>query len=160
MKHSRLYYIGWGFLTSLAIIGWSTLVALAPHSLANSWQVISSQTKGKHMDASQFTGSDQYLKAEDIGKSQPELIIESIEIETFGEEKVSEHKLALYFKGKEKGIVSNKTNTKRLVEAFGADTDGWIGKKIRAAQNHTPLGIGFALTAVVVEDDFDDNIPF
>ena len=113
------------------------------------------------MDASQFTGSDQYLKAEDIGNSQPELIIENIELETFGEEKVSEHKLALYFKGKEKGIVSNKTNTKRLIEAYGSDTDKWIGKKIRASQNHTPLGIGFTLTAVVVEpDDFDDDIPF
>lgn len=158
---SRLYYICWGFLASVAIIGWLVLGALAPQSLANSWQVISLQMQGTTMDASNYTGTDQYLKAEDLGSRQPELTIESIEVETFGEEKASEHKLALYFKGREKGIISNKTNTKRLVEKFGAETDKWIGKKIRASQNHTPLGVGFTLTPIdPKDDDFDDDIPF
>ena len=113
------------------------------------------------MDESQYTGSDLYLKAEDIGASQPELVIEKVEVETFGSDDEREHKLALYFKGKDKGIVSNKTNTKRLVESFGAETDKWVGRKIRASQNHTPLGIGFTLTAVTAKpDDFNDDIPF
>lgn len=113
------------------------------------------------VDATAYTGTDQYLKAEDLGKAQPELTIESVEVETFGEEKPSEHKLALYFKGREKGIISNKTNTKRIVEKFGADTDNWAGKKIRASQNHTPLGVGFTLTPIDPEEkDFDDDIPF
>lgn len=113
------------------------------------------------VDATAYTGIDQYLKAEDLKGRTVELQIESVEVETFGEEKASEHKLALYFKGREKGIVSNKTNTKRLVEKFGADTDKWHGKKIMASQNHTPLGVGFTLTPVDPKaDDFDDDIPF
>ena len=113
------------------------------------------------MDATQYTGSDLYLKAEDIGNKQPELTIESVEVETFGETDEKQHKLALYFKGKDKGIVSNKTNTKRLVEAFGPETDKWVGKKIRASQNHTPLGIGFTLVPINSKaDDFEDEIPF
>jgi len=113
------------------------------------------------MDATQYTGSDQYLKAEDLKGRTVDLEIESVELETFGEENPKEHKLALFFKGREKGIISNKTNTKRLVEKFGSETDKWKGRKIRASQNHTPLGIGFTLTAVEVEpDDFDDDIPF
>lgn len=111
------------------------------------------------MDATAYTGTDQYLKAEDLKGRTVDLEIESVEVETFGEEKVAEHKLAIYFKGREKGIVSNKTNTKRLVEKFGSETDKWPGKHIRASQNHTPLGVGFTLTPVE-PDDFDDDIPF
>ena len=111
------------------------------------------------MDATQFTGSDLYLKAEDLRGKTVNLTIKAVEVETFGSEEVKEHKLAIYFEGRDKGIVSNKTNTKRLIESFGSETDSWKGKKICASQNHTPLGIGFTLTAVI-EDDFDDDIPF
>lgn len=113
------------------------------------------------MDATAYVGTDNYLKAEDLKGRQVTLTIASVELETFGEEKVSEHKLALYFDGREKGIISNKTNTKRLVEKFGAETDKWKGKQIMASQNHTPLGIGFTLTPLEPKgDDFDDEIPF
>ena len=118
-------------------------------------------SKGNNMDATAYTGSDNYLKAEDIGSRQLELTIESVELETFGETDAKQHKLAIYFKGKEKGIVSNKTNTKRRVEKCGAETDKWQGKKIIASQNHTPLGVGFTLSPVMPKPaDFDDEIPF
>ncbi len=113
------------------------------------------------MDASAYVGSDNYLKAEDLKGRSVTLEITTVAVETFGEENPNEHKLALFFVNREKGIVSNKTNTKRLVEKWGAETDGWRGKKIVASQNHTPLGIGFTLVPLEQKtDDFDDDIPF
>ena len=113
------------------------------------------------MDATQYVGSDNYLKAEDLKGRTVELEITRVEVETFGEENPNEHKLALYFVNREKGIVSNKTNTKRLVEKFGGETDNWRGRKILVSQNHTPLGIGFTLAPVEAKAaDFDDEIPF
>lgn len=41
-----------------------------------------------------------------------------------------EFKPALFFKETERGIVLNKTNAKRLVEALGKDPRKWIGCKI------------------------------
>ena len=115
------------------------------------------------MDATQYSTDDTWLKADDLKGRTVELEITDVEVVTFGSDEAKDHKLGLFFKGREKGIVSNKTNTKRIIEAFGAETAGWKGKKIRASQNHTPLGVGFTLMPVVETpggNDFDDEIPF
>lgn len=113
------------------------------------------------MDATDFgkTGSDEWLKAEELKGKTVSLTIESVEICTFGSEDESEHKLGLKFKSREKGIVLNKTNTKRMIEAFGGETDRWIGKSVIASPNETNMGLGFSVTALP-EDDLDDDIPF
>jgi hypothetical protein len=36
----------------------------------------------------------------------------------------------LYFQGKEKGLVTNRTNADRIAYLYGSNTDGWIGKEI------------------------------
>ena len=115
------------------------------------------------MDATQYSTDDTWLKADDLKGRTVDLEITDVEVVTFGSDEAKDHKLGLFFKGREKGIVSNRTNTKRLIEAFGAETVGWKGKKIRASQNHTPLGIGFTLMPIVEAPggkDFDDEIPF
>ncbi len=111
------------------------------------------------MDASEYasSGMDNWLKAEDLKGAVLTLEIEDIEVVTFGLDDVSQHKLGLFFKGKGKGIIANKTNTKKLIAAFGPETDAWKGKQIVARQNDTPLGVGFSLDAA---GDFDDDIPF
>ena len=115
------------------------------------------------MDATQYSTDDTWLKADDLKGRTVDLEITLVEVVTFGSDTAKDHKLGLFFKGREKGIVCNKTNTKRIIEAFGAETEGWKGKKIRASQNHTPLGIGFTLMPVIESkggNDFDDEIPF
>jgi hypothetical protein len=71
-----------------------------------------------------------YLKASDLGESQPVVTIDRVELEPVGRTK--EMKPVIYFAGKQKGIVLNKTNSKKIAEiASSADTDDWHGVQIR-----------------------------
>ncbi len=42
----------------------------------------------------------------------------------------AEHKPVIYFKGKKKGMVCNRTNAKRIAEKHGEDVSEWVGKQI------------------------------
>lgn len=67
-----------------------------------------------------------YIKASDLkGRAVPVVIAEAT-IEKLGEDR----KLVLKFQGKEKGLVTNKTNANRIAYLYGNDTDGWIGREI------------------------------
>ena len=110
------------------------------------------------MDATPYVMSDTWLKAEELKGRHVSLEIEQAELVTFGSDDPKEHKIGLFFKNRERGIVLNKTNTKKLVDTWGAETDEWIGKSITASPNNTPLGIGFSINPI--EDDFNDEIPF
>lgn len=71
-----------------------------------------------------------YLKASDLGDSQPVVTVDRVELEPFGRTK--EMKPVVYFAGKQKGIVLNKTNSKKIAEiAMSHDTDDWHGVQIR-----------------------------
>ena len=80
-----------------------------------------------------YESASKTLKASDLppGKEIP-VIIDSIEEHEFDDEgkngKV--RKLVLKFKGKEKGLVLNKTNATVIASAHGPDSDRWPGKKI------------------------------
>ena len=71
-----------------------------------------------------------YLKASDIGAAQPVVTIDRVEMEPVGRQK--EMKPIVYFVGKSKGIVLNKTNSKKIAEiASSHDTDDWHGVEVR-----------------------------
>ncbi len=73
-----------------------------------------------------------HLKAEDIGTAQPVVQISDVRVEEVGQDKDKERKPILYFEGKDKSLVLNKTNATTLTEIFGTDeTDEWIGQRIR-----------------------------
>lgn len=73
-----------------------------------------------------------YLKAADLGTAQPVVVIQSVKIEDMGEGRNKESKPVLYFAGKEKGLVCNKTNSFNLAKITGSDdTDGWKGHSIQ-----------------------------
>jgi hypothetical protein len=77
-----------------------------------------------------------YLKASDLGSAAPVVTIERIEIEPIGRDR--EMKPVLYFAGKEKGLVLNKTNAKKIAELTGSkDTDEWAGCQIRIYATET-----------------------
>lgn len=67
-----------------------------------------------------------FLKAADLNGSEPIVTIKDCIVETIGEDK----RPVLYFAGKEKGVVLNKTNATNISDAYGGDTDEWTGKKV------------------------------
>ena len=71
-----------------------------------------------------------YLKASDLQGGQPVVTIDRVEFEAVGREK--EMKPILYFAGKEKGLVLNKTNAKNVAHLTGSfQTEDWEGFNIR-----------------------------
>lgn len=80
-----------------------------------------------------------YLKASDLGDNQPVVTIDRVEVEAVGRDK--EMKPILYFRGKEKGLVLNKTNGRKIAELLGSkDTEDWIGGQIRIYATETEFG--------------------
>jgi len=67
-----------------------------------------------------------YLRATDLQGKNVTAIIDRVELEEIG----GEHKPVIYFRGKEKGLVCNKTNANNIAAAYGDDTDGWTDGEI------------------------------
>jgi hypothetical protein len=69
-----------------------------------------------------------YIKASDLGKHRVKATIEDVKIEKIG---TDDQKPVVYFQGKEKGLVLNKTNANMIAEIAGTDeTDEWVGVQI------------------------------
>lgn len=67
-----------------------------------------------------------WLKADDIPDGRKvRVTIKKVIVETISDE----DKPVMYFQGKEKGVVLNKTNAGRLAVAYGDDTDDWVGQE-------------------------------
>lgn len=67
-----------------------------------------------------------YLKAADLQGREVPVIINQVQMETIG----SDHKPVLYFMGKQKGIVLNKTNSMNIASVYGPETEAWTGKPL------------------------------
>jgi len=67
-----------------------------------------------------------YLKAADLQGRRIPVVIERIVVEEIG----GDHKPIVYFRGKDRGLVLNKTNANTIAEAFGQETDQWVGATI------------------------------
>ena len=72
------------------------------------------------------TFSGNLLKAADLKGAQPTVVISNIKMEKLGDDT----KPVLYFAGKEKGVVLNKTNATNIAAAYGPETDHWIGQRV------------------------------
>lgn len=68
-----------------------------------------------------------YLRAADLQGSRPKVTIARIESENMGDDGM---RPVVYFRGKEKGLVLNKTNGTTLSDAFGDEMDDCLGKTI------------------------------
>jgi hypothetical protein len=76
-----------------------------------------------------------YLKASDLNGQQPVVTIDRVAFEAVGRDK--EMKPILYFAGKEKGMVLNKTNSKNIANLVGSyETDDWRTFRIRLYATH------------------------
>lgn len=72
-----------------------------------------------------------YLKKSDV-TTEPVLTISRIEQTNVAQDgKPKEMKWVIYFNEVQKGMVANGTNLKAIARAYGDESDGWIGKRIR-----------------------------
>jgi hypothetical protein len=67
-----------------------------------------------------------YIKASDLGGRDIRVTMANVEREKIG----TDNKLVLYFKGKQKGLVLNKTNAATISDAYGDDTDDWYDQPL------------------------------
>lgn len=66
-----------------------------------------------------------YLRAVDV-EEELTLVISNVDVQKIGDD----NKPVLYFAGKEKGMVLNKTNAGTISQLYGDDTDDWRGEAI------------------------------
>ncbi len=79
-----------------------------------------------------------YLKAADIkGRPPISVVIREVVVEKISE---TDSKPVVYFQGKEKGIVLNKTNANMIAHTYGPETNGWIGQTILLRSEPVPFG--------------------
>lgn len=67
-----------------------------------------------------------YLKAADLQGRTAIVTIDRCEMDDIGDER----KPILYFQGKQKGMVLNKTNANNVAVLYGDDTDDWAGQQV------------------------------
>lgn len=68
-----------------------------------------------------------YLRAADLDGRQVTVSIDRVVMEDVGDD---DAKPVLYFVGKEKGVVLNKTNASNISLIYGDETDDWHGKPV------------------------------
>ncbi len=64
-----------------------------------------------------------YIKSDDIGNQRLQLQVARIKMEEVAENEPA--KPVMYFHGKEKGMVLNKTNALLCAHCWGSETDAW-----------------------------------
>jgi hypothetical protein len=67
-----------------------------------------------------------YLKASDLQGRTLRVTMDRVEVEQIGQDR----KPILYFVGKQKGVVLNKTNAGNIAIMFGEDMDEWGGSDV------------------------------
>ncbi len=67
-----------------------------------------------------------YLKADDLQGREARVTLQNVELEKIGDD----NKPVLYFKGKDKGVVLNKTNANTIKAAYGDDTEEWFDQPL------------------------------
>jgi hypothetical protein len=72
-----------------------------------------------------------YLKGDDIKGHRVAVVIEAVTMETLGQGADQTEKPLIMFRGKEKGLICNRTNWDRIADLLGSDdSDDWSGKAI------------------------------
>jgi hypothetical protein len=111
--------------------------------------------------------SGKYLASTDIGDREFKLVIEGTELVEFENEGKKQKKIHITFQNAKKGLLANKTNSMILVDAYGDDTENWIGKEVILYVE--PVGFqGKVVKAIRVKvpraakpaDDMNDEVPF
>lgn len=77
----------------------------------------------------------QYLKTSDLKGQRVVVTIDRVEIKDLGRD---ERKPVLYFKGKSRGLILNKTNANSIIDIIGTEeTERWRGRQITLYHSKT-----------------------
>ena len=114
-----------------------------------------------------------YIKSAEIGDNRIAVTIRSVTMQDVGD---GDTKPVIYFNEAEKGLVCNRTNANTLADAYGSDTDQWVGKPTELFcidvdyQGRLTKGIRLSVPAVLAKPvaDFSnealaptgDDLPF
>ncbi len=80
-----------------------------------------------------------YIKASDLKNNQVVVTLDKVAFEEVGRDK--ERKAVLYFVGKQKGMVLNKTNARKITDITGsALTEEWHGHAVVLYPTETEFG--------------------
>ena len=119
------------------------------------------------MDMSKFAQSESSdLKAADFVGKNLKVTISAVEVRHFEarDNQPATDKPALRFEGKEKALILNTTNARILCDAYGDESEGWIGKSIGlSVADYTSKGFGHGWVVHpldVAPPEFDDDIPW
>jgi len=84
------------------------------------------------MDMNKYAGSEsKYLKATDLGDKSIKVRIAGVELVEFHDNDDNKKvKPCLKLDGKEKMVVCNSTSIQEMGDAWGYESDGWVGKEI------------------------------
>lgn len=100
-----------------------------------------------------------YLKAADLGGKKHKVQVQQVTNEQMGKDS----KPVVYFFGKTKGLVLNKTKAMVLGEFFGPETDNWKGREFFIYPTKTQMegkivdAIGVEVVPEVVNEDAEDS---
>ena len=80
-----------------------------------------------------------YLRPDDLGRAAPVVTIDAVRIEMVGSRR--QKKPVVYFVGKSKGMILNKTNATAIATLLRTkDTDAWRGGRVRLYVTETKFG--------------------
>ena len=107
-----------------------------------------------------YKSTSAWLCAADLKGNDAKVTIESASMEEVG----SDHKLVVYFKGKEKGLALNKTNARTIAAAYGIESDAWGGKELilfpTMVEYQNKMVEAIRVRARNSAQALDDEIPF
>lgn len=114
-----------------------------------------------------------YLKWQDLNGKEVRVVIRAVTVEDLG----NDRKPVMTFDSAQKTMIVNKTNWLTIAQAYGDDSDGWIGKPVilfamsTSFQGRPTQGLRVRIPVDQppgdtpafkprTDDDLDDAIPF
>jgi len=115
------------------------------------------------VDVTKFLeGNSQWLKASDLRGHEVKVRISEVTTAEFD----NGTKLALKFHGKDKGMILNQTNARKLGKAFGHDSDNWANQEVILYaedvefQGRLVEGLRLRVPTPPPPEELSDEIPF
>lgn len=110
-----------------------------------------------------YESESKWLKAGDLQGKEVKLTISGTSIEQFDDKGTQKNKICLSFEGKDRGLVLNITNARRIAQKYGANSDDWAGSEIILYPDTVDFNgsmVDCIRVRVPLEQALDDEVPF
>jgi hypothetical protein len=90
-----------------------------------------------------------YLSVADLKDREPRVTIKSVEVAELRDKVgATKRKYVVWFEGANKALVINRTNAKKLADAYGKQNSNWIGQIVTLYAEDTSFGKGVRVRPV------------